>query len=112
MTDPIGAALSEEFATFQQAVPTAFTPPPAHAVFATARARTVRRRVLVGAAVVAAAIAVGVGTMVLPGPAVHQPMPPADTRTTPAATATAPTSASGPTGSAAPTSGGASTSPP
>jgi hypothetical protein len=55
MIDPIGAAVSEEFAAFRQTVPTAFTPPPASAVFATARTRTVRQRVLVGAAAVVAA---------------------------------------------------------
>src|SRR4051794_16026183 len=110
MTDPIGAALSEEFAALRQAVPTAFTPPPASAVFATARTRTVRRRVLVGAAAVVAAIAVVAGTTLLPGPAVHLPMPPADIETTPVATATAPAGTSGPTGSTAPTSSGATAS--
>lgn len=107
MTDPIGAALSEEFAAFRQAVPTAFTPPPANAVFAHARTRTVRRRVLAGAAAVVVPIAVVAGTTLLPAPAVRQPMPPADIKTTNIATAIPPTSASGPTGSTAPTSSGA-----
>src|SRR3712207_577022 len=102
MTDPIGAALSEEFAAFRQAVPTAFPPPPAHAVFATARTSTVHRRVLTGAAAAVAAIAVAAGTTLLPAPADQQPAPPADIRTTPAATA--PPSASGPTGSTGPAS--------
>lgn len=112
MTDPIGTALSEEFAAFRQAAPTAFTPPPADAVFATAHTRTVRRRVLVGAAAAVAAIAVVAATTLLPAPAVHQPMPPADNQTTAVATATPPASASGPTGSPAPASSSATASPP
>jgi hypothetical protein len=110
MTDPNGAALSEEFAAFRQAVPAAFTPPPANAVFAIAHTRTVRRRVLMGAAVVGVAIAVVAGTTLLPAPAVRQPMPPADIEKTPVATATPPASASGPTGSTGPASSGAITS--
>jgi hypothetical protein len=113
MSDPIGVALSEEFAAFRQAVPTAFTPPPADAVFATARTRTVRRRALVGAAVVVAvAAAVVLVTTLLPAPAVHRPLPPADTETTPIATASPPPTTSGPTGPSGSASGGATASQP
>ncbi|MET7426809.1 hypothetical protein [Dactylosporangium sp. NPDC005555] len=105
MTDPIGTALSEEFAAFRQAAPTAFAPPPANAVFATARSRTVRRRVLVGAALAVATIAAG--TTLLPAPAIRRPMPPADMVTTAVATATPPPSAPGSSSSTGPASGGA-----
>ncbi|WP_327002545.1 hypothetical protein OHA72_46715 [Dactylosporangium sp. NBC_01737] len=109
MTDPIGTALSEEFAAFRQAAPNAFTPPPANAVFTTARTRTVRRRVLASAAVVVA-VAVAAGITLLPASAIGPPMPPADIVTTAVATATPPPSASGPTGSTGQASGGAITS--
>jgi hypothetical protein len=110
MTDPIDTALSEEFATFRQTVPSTFTPPPATAVFVTVRTRTVRRRVLVGATVAVAAIAVVAGTSLLSAPAINQPMPPADTQTTPVATTTPTAGTAGPTGSTGPTSSGADAS--
>ncbi len=101
MNDPIGTALSEEFAAFRQAVPAAFTPPPAGTVFATARSRTVRRWVLAGAAASVAAMAAVAGIASLP-----------DAHTTPVAPPSPPSPPASASGPAAPPSTGAATPPP
>jgi hypothetical protein len=100
MGDELETSTAAEFAGYRQVAAEAFTPPSTEVVFATARARTVRRRAAAAVAVAAAVVTVLVtGTVVAGAITANEPVVPA---TRPPATTGAPPTTEAPPATATP----------